>query len=88
LSQYDGYSQIFTDGFKIGKAVGAAVIVASEVRNKRLSNKASIFSAEARRILLSLDMVRQSPGEKLLLLSDSLLSAKCSKVKFIAPSNC
>jgi len=72
LNQYDGYTRIFTDGSKIGEVVGAAALVASRVLNKRLPNNASIFSAEARGILLALDMVRQTQGGKLLFLSDSL----------------
>ena len=31
VSQYDGYTRIFTDGYQIGEAVGAAAIVGSQV---------------------------------------------------------
>jgi kelch-like protein 2/3 len=63
LSQYDGFTRIFTDGSKAGETVGAAAIVASRVHNKRLPNNASIFSAEACGILLALDMVRHLQEE-------------------------
>ncbi len=72
VSQYDGYTRIFTDGSQIGDAVGAAALVGCQVTKKRLPTGSSIFSAEARGILMALDMVHQSPDRKLLFLSDSL----------------
>jgi len=44
LSQYDRYTRIFTDGSKIGEAIGSAAIVASRLCKKRLPNNSSIFS--------------------------------------------
>ena len=41
-------------------------------QKKRLPNGSSIFSAEARGILMALDMVHQSSDRQLLFLSDSL----------------
>ena len=61
VSQYDGYTRIFTDGSQIGEAVGAAAIVGSQVSKKRLPNGSSIFSAEARGLLVALDMVISPP---------------------------
>ena len=72
VSQYDGYTRIFTDGSQIGEAVGAAAIVGPQVSKKRLPNGSSIFSAEARGLLMALDMVHQSSDRQLLFLSDSL----------------
>jgi len=43
-----------------GEAVGSAAIVASRLCKKRLPNNSSIFSAEARGILLALDMTHLS----------------------------
>jgi len=62
LSQYDDYTRIFTDGFRIGEAVGSAAIVASRLCKKHLPNNSSIFSAEARRTGTRLDssVYRQS----------------------------
>jgi len=37
-----GYTRIFTDGSKIGEAVGSAAIVASKLSKKRLLNNSSI----------------------------------------------
>lgn len=72
VSQYEGYTRIFTDGSQIGEAVGAAAIVGSQISKKRLPNGSSIFSAEARGLLMALDMVHQSADRQLLFLSDSL----------------
>jgi len=38
LSQYDGYTRIFTDGSKIGEAAGSVASMASLLRKKRLPN--------------------------------------------------
>jgi len=65
LSQYDGCTRIFTDGSKSGEAVGSAAIVVSGLCMKRLPNNSSIFSAEARVILLALDMIHRSTGSQL-----------------------
>jgi len=54
VSEYDDYIRIFTDGSKIGEAVGAAAIVASRLCKKRLPNNSSISSVQARGILLTL----------------------------------
>jgi len=55
LSQYDGYTGIFTNGFKIGEGVGATAIMATRLCKKLLLNYSSVSSAEARGILLALD---------------------------------
>jgi len=54
------------------KAVGSAAIVASRLCKKRLPNNSSIFSAEARGMLLALDMIQRSTGSQFLFLSNSL----------------
>jgi len=72
FSQCDGYTRIFTDGSKSGEALGSAAIVAYGLCKKRLPNNSSIFSAEARGILLALDMIHLSTGSQCLFLSDSL----------------
>jgi len=33
LSDYDGYTRIYTDGSKIGEAAGAAAVLASQISN-------------------------------------------------------
>ena len=72
LSTYDDYTRIFTDGSKDGKAVGAAAVLGPRVCVKRLPDHSSIFSAEARAILLGLDMVQQCTGDRFVFSSDSL----------------
>jgi len=88
LSQYDVYTRIFADGSKSGEAVESAAIVASRVCKKRLPNNSSIFSAEARGILLALDMILRSTDSQLLFLSDSYVPAKSSKSRPLTPYYC
>lgn len=72
LTKFVGYVRIYTDGSKDGAAVAAAAVTANKVLKKRLPDHASIFSAEAQAILLSLDIADQSGSDKILILSDSL----------------
>ena len=54
LSDYNGYTRIYIDGSKIGEAAGAAAVLAPpQVSNT--PNHSSIFTAEARAILLALE---------------------------------
>ena len=64
LSDYDGYTRIFTDGSKDEKAVGAAAVLGSQVCLKQLPDHSSIFSGEVRAILFGLDMVQQSTRDR------------------------
>jgi len=72
LATYDGFQRIYTDGSKAGTAVSAAAISGPRLSLKRLPDNSSIFSAEARAILLSLNIVRFSANDRFLILSDSL----------------
>ena len=72
LSTYEGYLKLYTDGSKKDRAVAAAAVTEHTIRVKRLPNNASIFSAEARAILLALDIIKQSTNRQFLILSDSL----------------
>jgi ribonuclease HI len=72
LVNFDGYQKIYTDGSKAGKAVAAAAISGPRLSIKRLPDSSSIFSAEARAILLALNIVDMSGNERFLILSDSL----------------
>jgi ribonuclease HI len=72
LSNYQGFQRIYTDGSKAGTAVAAAAISGPRLSIKRLPDNSSIFSAEARAILLSLNIVHSSANERFLILSDSL----------------
>jgi Reverse transcriptase-like len=53
-------------------AAPTAAIVGSQVSKSWLPNGSSILSAEARELLMALDMVHQSSDRQLLFLSDSL----------------
>ena len=72
LSEYDGFTWIFTDGSKIGEAAGAAAVLAPRVSNKRLPSHSSIFTAEARAIIFALEMAQRSTSNHFLILSDLL----------------
>jgi ribonuclease HI len=72
LTAFDGYERIYTDASKDGPAVAAAAMSRLGTRVKRLPNDASIFSGEARAILLALDMVEQASSDKFVVMSDSL----------------
>lgn len=72
MSAFSGYEHIYTDGSKDGTAVAAAAIWNGHTLSQRLPDNASIFSAEARAVVLALDFVRQSRNRSHLILSDSL----------------
>jgi ribonuclease HI len=72
LSAFDGFSRIYTDGSKEETAVGAAAVTDSVVLVKRLPDHTSIFSAEARAILLALGATERSVIDRFLIISDSL----------------
>jgi ribonuclease HI len=73
---YQGYQQIFTDGLKHCSAVSAAAVTEGKVLALRLPDHSSIFSAEARAVLLALKIIEQSPNKCFLILSDSLSCLK------------
>jgi hypothetical protein len=84
LSDYDGYTRIYTDGSKIGEAAGASAVLAHQVSNRRLSNHSSIFTAEARDILLALDMARRCSSYGFLVLSDSFSCMQSMRNRYIS----
>jgi hypothetical protein len=57
LSNFDGFTRLYTDGSKDGPSVAAAAICGTRIIIKRLPNHSSIFSAEARAILLALETI-------------------------------
>jgi hypothetical protein len=54
---YQGYQQIFTDGSKHRSAVFAAAVTEGKVLTLRLPDHSSIFSAEARVVLLGFKII-------------------------------
>jgi kelch-like protein 2/3 len=72
LADFDDFKRIYTDGSKAGAAVAAAAVSGSSLMVKRLPDNSSIFSAEARAILLALSIIESSVGDRFLILSDSL----------------
>jgi ribonuclease HI len=72
LADFDGFQRIYTDGSKAGAAVAAAAMSGPKLLVKRLPNSSSIFSAEARGILLALSIIEFSARDEFLILTDSL----------------
>ena len=60
LSDFLDYETIFTDGSKDGDTAGSACVSPSDTYKCRLSDSASIFSAEIKAIDLALDHIEQS----------------------------
>jgi ribonuclease HI len=72
LADFDGYTRLYTDGSKDGSSVAAAAICGPRIIIKRLPNHSSIFSAEARAILLALGTIDLSNNDRFLLMTDSM----------------
>jgi hypothetical protein len=71
LENSDSY-HIYTDGSKDQSSVAAAAIAVGRQFFCRLPDEATIFSAEARAILLALEIIRTTNNTKFFILSDSL----------------
>jgi len=72
--RFKNFYHIYTDGFKIGRRVSAALCHKRGVSSIRLPGATSIFNAELHAILLALDVVRKSKEKHFLLLSNSYSS--------------
>jgi len=72
LADFDSFQRIYTDGSKVGAAVAAAAMSGPTLLVNRLPNGSSIFSAEARGILLALSIMESSAHDEFLILTDSL----------------
>ena len=65
---------IYTDGSKMNGLVGAAAVGRDVSKSVRITDKASIFTAELVALNLSLDIIRRSKRQKFTIFSDSLSS--------------
>ena len=74
LDEYHGYNCIYTDGSKDRGLVASAAVCGPIIRQCRLPNNSSIFTAELKAILLALDIIADSTEINHLILSDSLSS--------------
>ena len=72
--KYSDYTAFFTDGSKTVDRTGAAAININNYKPIRLSNIASIYSAELQAIKIALDMIKNSEMDKSVIFSDSLSS--------------
>ena len=57
---YKDFSQLYTDGSKMGNQVAAAVVHGNVTKTTRLPKKASVFRAELHAISLALSLIRPS----------------------------
>ena len=70
-SRYKNYQFIYTDGSKTDEAVAAAAVCNGNVFSNRLPKTASIFSAEAKAILLALNFIECTFHNQFVIFSDS-----------------
>ena len=71
-SKYSDYYFIYTDGSKDGDRVGCAAVAGQRVASLRLPSSSSIFTAEARAIVLAMKFLSSSKTKKAVICSDSL----------------
>jgi ribonuclease HI len=72
--RYKHYYRIFTDGSKMGVSVAAAAVCKNSTRSVRLSDKASIFSAEMYALTIAINIVRRTNKINFIIFSDSMSS--------------
>jgi len=71
---YKDFSQLYTDGSKMGNQVAAAVVHGSVTKTTRQPNKSSIFRAELHAISLALAVICRSKEKNFTIFSDSMSS--------------
>jgi len=72
--EFTNYYRIFTDGYKEGNRVAAAVVHRDNTKCIRLPDTARIFRAELYALLLAIDVARRSKENNFVIFSDSMLS--------------
>lgn len=82
LSEYRGYTHIYTDGSKDDERTGAAVVCDGDQRKWRLPNGSSVFSAEADALCSALQLVEEGTHSFFLVCTDSLSSLMAIKNGF------
>ena len=83
-SRFPEYSFVYTDGSKDGEKVACAAVLGDRKATERLPSNASIFTAEARAIMLALKLIETSTEFDFIICSDSLstlLAIKNHKLK-------
>ncbi|XP_025423827.1 uncharacterized protein LOC112693116 [Sipha flava] len=73
---FKDYTEIYTDGSKSDKGVGAAVACQDTEIMLRLPNECSIYTAEAQAIIQALDLIKNKNIQKAIIFSDSLSTLK------------
>ena len=83
-SNFSDYSTVYTDGSKDDDRVASAALFGDRVASLRLPPPASIFTAEAKAIILALKFIAASNKSKFIICSDSLsclLAIQSAKLK-------
>ena len=78
------YATVYTDGSKDGERVASAAVFGDRASTRRLPSSSSIFTAEARAIILGLQFIAASNKSKFIICSDSLsclLAFENAKIK-------
>ena len=78
-SQHRDQQKIYTDGSKSSDGVGSAVVYGEEVFCAKLSDHASVFTAEMHAINKALSIVNSSPYSDFVIYTDSLSSVNAIK---------
>jgi len=71
---YKDFSRLYTDGSRMGNQVAAVVVYRCTTKTARLTNTASIFSAELYAISLALAVICHSKDNNFVIFSDSMSS--------------
>ena len=73
VKNFSEYEQIYTDGSKQGKRVGAGALFPNGAEKSiRLPDKSSIYTAELCALLLALELIEGSIKKQFIIFSDSL----------------
>ena len=73
-SEFSHYVEIYTDGSKDGIKTAAAVVAPNSVKTVRLSDNASIFTAEIHALDMALDIIHHARKKDCVVFLDSLSS--------------
>jgi len=71
---YKDFSQLYTDGSRMGNQVATVLVYRSTTKTTRLPNTASIFSVELYTISLALTVICHSKHNNFVIFSDSMSS--------------
>ena len=73
-ANFGKHVEFYTDGSKTGESAACAVIWENQVKNMRLPDKSSVYTAELAAIRMSLEVIQRSTDRRFVIYSDSLSS--------------